>query len=89
MQAENPKIDWDLRTVKIGSLVSTDKGGKMEQPTLQNENLRTWRRQGKEQTKGGEDLSEERRKYQQEIKEIQGVLPEEIKDFADIFCQNE
>jgi hypothetical protein len=86
LQTENPRIDWNLRTVKIGSVVSTGQGDKMEQSTLRKDNLKTETRQ-----KDGENLSNEESKYQQEIKETQEKqqkLPKEIKDFADVFCQS-
>jgi hypothetical protein len=69
--SRKPEHRWEQGTVKIGSIVSTDKGGKMEQPTLQRVNLRTWRRQEKERTADGKDMSDKEGKYQQEIKEIQ------------------
>ena len=68
---ENPKIDWKKRTIHLSNSASKDQGEFTE-----HSDLRKMTSKNQEETE-----------YQEELREIKGKLPEQVKDFAEVFCE--
>ena len=93
LQKHNPNIDWQKRKVTLKK--GKNKAIQKEDETLTDQGgiakrveLRTEPTQG--QRKGYDTtgvLTKEREDYEQRLQETRDKLPEELKDYAEVFCQ--
>jgi hypothetical protein len=97
LQQINPDIDWHKRTVTLRKTASKDLR-RSETPALHTDNVKkmstktsheknedpTGRKRG---GYGGDQVNHEERKYQQELQETRMKLPDELKEYAEVFCQ--
>jgi hypothetical protein len=103
LQKHNPDIDWQKRevTLKKKSKASKETRRKNETPTGSREIAKKvdtrveptkGRRGGYDTTGMVKDKAEERSNeedYQRRLQETRDKLPEELKDYAEVFCQKE
>jgi hypothetical protein len=96
----NPAIDWRKRTVALRKEASKDTGGENGTPAPRarsSKNLKKASQKESEQAPdqrkrggyGGDQTDEKARErdYQQRLKETREKLPDELKDYAEVFCQ--
>jgi hypothetical protein len=82
----NPAIDWQERTVKLRNRQKPKKARKSKQKrkTQQQDDSTQHGRGGYNKSP---PMDEEEEDYLKRLKETQAKLPEELKDYAEVFCQ--
>jgi hypothetical protein len=100
LQKTNPEVDWQKRTVNLRKPASQSLRTKIETPTEPKRiakkmnagvNYEIKPSEGRRGGYGGDQSSPKTKgtEYQRRLKETQDKLPEELKDYAEVFCQKE
>jgi hypothetical protein len=101
LQKINPEVDWQKRTVTLRKPASKEPRRKIETPAVQRKivkklntgiNQEIKPTEGRRGGYGGDQACKEKSKetdYQQRLADTRDKLPDEIKDYAEVFCQKE
>jgi len=99
LQELNPEVDWKERKVTLRKQANEKDEGKTGTSASKLKRIKSkkdsTKSQPKEESKrtrggyGGDQTRIEKSKRQQEIAEIEQKLPEELKEYAEVFCQTE
>ena len=100
---EITEVDWKKRTVTLRNNASRNKEREIETPISQLKRVKSEKkdsektslseenRRGPRGGYGGDQAMKntKEKKYQQELKETREKLPDELKEYAEVFCQKE
>jgi hypothetical protein len=101
LQKTNPEVDWQKRTVNLRKPASQSLRAKMETPTEPKKiakkvntgvNCEIKPTEGRRGGYGGDQTCKKKLKekiFQQRLEETREGLPDEVKEYADVFCQEQ